>query len=430
MSGRFITLSLVVYILLFAGLVTLNGILIAFTLPFIIFLAAAYQYAPGELKMTFQRSFDQSYVFPGTPVVVTLTLSNPEAEAHEVYIEDHLPPEMELTDGETSLLTVVPARGQVELVYTVRGQRGGYAFRNASLTVYDRLGLFTRTAVLVAVGQILVKPDVKRLRSLAVRPLRTHGFNGAIPGRQGGSGMNFFGVREYQLGDQLRRINWRIAARHQQNLFTNEFERERVSDVGLILDARMRTDVEAVKGSLFEYGVSAAAALADMFLQTGNRVGLLIYGRGQETTFPGYGKVQREKILRALAQAATGDNMALESFSYLPTRLFPPRSQIVLISPLCQEDVAVLSRLRAYGYQIMVVSPDPVDYEARRFAFDQTQELAVRIARVERTLLLRQLQRVGIIVVDWSVEQPLGQVLQTSLGRSVGAGFSGKLMVL
>ena len=44
--------------------------------------------------------------------------------------------------------------------------------------------------------------------------------------------------------------------------------------------------------------VNAAASLADAFLTAGNRVGLLIYGLYINWTNPGYGKRQRENILR------------------------------------------------------------------------------------------------------------------------------------
>lgn len=420
MSSRFLLLSLIIYTFVIAGLTTLNGMLIAMALPFVVFLAAAYQFTPGEVQISLQRAFDSSFVFPGKEVEVTLTVANTGKEAYEVRIEDELPEGLELVDGPIRLLSILNPGQSVDMKYTVRGKRGGYAFRSVDITVFDRLGLFTRQMKMEATGMLLVKPDIERLRHLAVRPVRTHGFTGAIPGRQGGSGMNFFGVRNYQLGDLQRRINWKSTARHDMALFTNEFERERVADVGLILDARQRTDVPAPRGSLFEYGVTAAAALSDMFLQSGNRVGLLIYGRSQEATFPGFGKMQREKILRALAQAGTGDNMALESFTYLPTRFFPPRSQVVLISPLCQEDLPVLARLRAYGYQLLIVSPNPVSYESLMYGYQTTQPLAVRIATLERQLLLRRLQRTGILVVDWHVENPLGQSLYTAIGRSVG----------
>ena len=429
MTRRFVFLVFLIYLFFIMGLVTLNGYLIAMTLPFIVFLTAAYYDSPAEIMISLRRTFSAAYVFPGKEIEVTLAVENRGSESYEMLIEDVLPADLELVDGQTRITTLIPPREVAEIKYTVRGKRGGFAFRPVTLTVYDRLGLFTRKLVMEVPGQILVKPDVDRMRSLEVRPPRTHGFSGAIPGRQGGSGTNFYGIREYQLGDLLRRINWKSTARHESTLFTNEFERERVADVGLILDARQRTNVMAPTESLFDHSVLATAALADMFLQSGNRVGLLIYGRGQETTFPGYGKVQREKILRALAVAETGDNMALESFTYLPTRLFPPRSQIILVTPLCQEDLPVLSRLRSYGYQMLVVSPDPVQFEADRFRFETTQPMAVRIARLERQVLLRRMQRAGILVVDWQVDFPLGQAIFTEVGRSAGQVTRGGLRI-
>ena len=121
--------------------------------------------------------------------------------------------------------------------------------------------------------------------------------------------------------------------------------------------------------------------------------------------------------MRALARAKTGFNYALESLEYLPTRFFPARSQIVMISPLLPEDLRVLVRLKACGYQVMVISPDPIDFEAKSLAPHGTFGLATRIARAERKLLLRELQRVGIQIVDWQVSQPLDRVIRVSLGR-------------
>jgi uncharacterized protein (DUF58 family) len=236
----------------------------------------------------------------------------------------------------------------------------------------------------------------------------------------------FFGVREYQLGDPLRRLNWRVSARHSHRLFTNEFEQERITDVGLILDARQRNNVRGTAGSLFEHAVAATASLATTFLNDGNRVGLLVYGGFLNWTFPGYGKMQRKRILESLAQAKTGESLIFESFDYFPTRFFPSKSQLVLVSPLCQEDLAVLIRLCARGYQVLVVSPDPVSFETRALRDQPGVGLASRIARLERSLLLHKLRRGGVQVVNWQVERPLERVIRASLGptpqwfRSVG----------
>ena len=100
---------------------------------------------------------------------------------------------------------------------------------------------------------------------------------GPSPPGQVAAGTDFFGVREYQPGDPPSAINWRTSARYVDKLYANEFQQERVADVGIVLDGRLRTNEFARGHSLFEYSVQAAASLADALLNQGNRVGLLVY---------------------------------------------------------------------------------------------------------------------------------------------------------
>jgi uncharacterized protein (DUF58 family) len=224
-------------------------------------------------------------------------------------------------------------------------------------------------------------------------------------------------VREYQSGDPRRWINWKQSARHPQKLFTNEFEQERIADVGLILDARMRSEVRVNGASLFEHAVHATASLANTFLRDGNRVGLLIYGGFLAWVFPGYGKLQEERILQSLSQAEPGESLVFDNLDYLPTRFFPARSQIVLISPLFKEDLPILLRLRARGYQLLVISPDPITFEINALENQPETELAAKIARMERVLLIRKTLQAGIQIASWQVDKPLDQTLHASLGR-------------
>jgi uncharacterized protein (DUF58 family) len=276
------------------------------------------------------------------------------------------------------------------------------------------------------------------MRQVAIRPLRTRASSGMVPARQGGPGLAFFGVREYQPGDSLRWINWRATARHPRHIFTDEFEQERVADVGLILDARQRSDVRRdgllqrgplldPRDSLYEHSVLATASLADAFLRSGDRVALLMYGGGLEWVFPGYGRVQRERILQALARSDRGASEVFETFESLPTRLFPARSQIVLVSPLWSDDLPMLFNMRARGYEVLVVSPDPVAFEIGEAAGGADApagrgapagDPAVRLARLERGILLRRLRQAGVQVVDWPVDRPLDQAVLASLGHT------------
>jgi hypothetical protein len=106
-----------------------------------------------------------------------------------------------------------------------------------------------------------------------------------------------------------------------------------------------------------------------------------------------------------------------DNLDYLPTRFFPAKSQIVLVSPLFRDDVPILIRLRAHGYQVLVIRPDPVAFELAGLRQRPAATLAARIANVERLLLLHKLQQAGVQVVDWRVSQPFDEVVHASLGR-------------
>jgi uncharacterized protein (DUF58 family) len=415
---RWALLSILVYGLVLLGLAMVQGVLLALAMPFLIYLGAALLERPSEPRLTLTRTLSADRIAPGTPVAVTLSVANSGARAATVLLEDQIPRGLTLALGVPRMLATLAPGATAELEYTLTGERGVYAFAGVQATVGDTLGLFNKQFILPAPGRLFVVPEVIRLRRVDIRPRRTQVYSGHIPAHQGGPGVEFFGVREYRAGDPTRWLNGRATARHPQALFVNEFEQERVADVGLILDTRRQSDVQTRDGALFEYAVRAAAALADVLLNRGNRVGLLMYGRALDWTLPGYGKVQRERILRALARAETGDLPVFEKLDYLPTRLFPARSQIVLISPLLAHDVDMLNSLRARGYQLLVISPDPVAFEQQALDADPTVALATRIARLERALLLLRCRQTGVAVVDWQVDRPFQQVAEVALNRT------------
>ncbi len=414
---RLTLLSILAYGLLLLGLLTLNGKLVALALPLAIYLVASLLYGPEELCLKVTRTLSEDRVPEGVSVMVDLAISNAGSRLEEVQVEDGVPQQLDVVEGESRVLAALAPGEVLTLSYAVCARRGDFDLGEVRVTARDHLGLFQRQQVFHAPAHLSVLPTGPRLRRLAIRPLRTRSYAGPIPSRQGGSGVDFFGVREYQAGDPRRWINWRVSARHPRSLFTNEFEQERIAEVGLILDARRRTNVCFQEDSLFEYAIRATASLAERLLTDGNRVGLLIYGRIVDWTMPGYGKVQRERILRALARARTGDSQVFDRLDYLPTRFFPALSQLVLVSPLCADDLPMLIRLRARGYQLLVIRLDPVPLELELLGPQPGVELAARVVRVERELLRRKLQQAGIQVVDWQVDRPFDQVVHASLSR-------------
>ncbi|MBV6396173.1 MAG: hypothetical protein HFACDABA_01766 [Anaerolineales bacterium] len=413
---RSLLLGLLAYGLLLIGLATLRGDLIALSVPLVLYLFFGLFRAPQTLELDVTRRLSAERIAPHQTVTVTLSVTNRGEEMDEMLVEDVLPEGMTVADGSNRHLTGL-ARGETRTwTYTISAPRGAYGFESIQIEARDGLGLLSRSQTFAAPMQLAVLPPVLRLRNALVRPRATRVYAGTIPARVGGAGVDFFGVRDYQPGDSPRRINWHVSARQREEIYSNEFEQERVADIGIILDGRDRTNIFSGH-SLFEHSVQACAALAAAFLTQGNRVGLLLYGQYLHWTLPGYGKFQREKILHALASARHGGSDVFSNLAHLPAQLFPINSQIVFVSPLANEDLGVLVQLRARGYQVLVVSPDPVSFETSHLPRLAQAGQAARVIRLERELLLGQLRRAGIQILNWDVSQPFDQAARHALSR-------------
>ena len=407
--SRPLFLVFLVFLLLLAGLATVHGAMLALALPLLLYLFYGLWRGPEQVKLDVQRELSLERVAPGTPVIVKLSVTNLGNDLDELALEDVISPALTILEGSTRHLISLQRSKTFTFEYRVRGPRGGFPFETLHAQAGDHLGLFRMTRDIRTFGQLFVFPAITRLKNVPIWSRRTRVYAGAIPARVGGAGVEFFGVRNYQESDSPRHVNWHVSARYTQDLFSNEFQQERVTDVGIVLDGRERSNLFVGRHSLFEHSVLAAGTLADTFLAQGNRVGLLVYSHYLQWTLPGYGKLQRERILHALSRAAPGASQVFDGLQHLPTRMFPSQSQIVLVRPLIEEDYSTLIQLRARGYQVLVVSPDPVAFEQSYLPRQPEVRLAARIIRMERELLFKRLQRAGVRIVEWDVAQPFDQ---------------------
>lgn len=417
--SRSLLLSLLTYGLLLVGILTLHGEFLALALPLVSYLLIGYLQAPEKVQLEASRHLSIERALPNQDVEVTVTVTNSGPGLEEVLLQDRVPAGLTVRNKSSRHLVRLASGASYTFAYTVSGSRGGYSFAGLEAQANDSLAMRSENVPVNAAGRLFVFPTVMRLRHITIRPRRTRVYAGTIPARAGGPGTEFFGVREYHPGDSPHSINWRATARHIDALYANEYQQERVSDVGIVVDGRLRTNEFARGHSLFDYSVQAAASMADALLNQGNRVGLLLYSTYLGWTLPGYGKLQRERILNALASARTGDSQVFSDLEHIPTRLFPPESQIVFVSPLTEEDLKPLVQLRAQGYDVLVISPNPVRFELSYLGnSDSTVDLAGRVLHMERVLLLQRLQRASIQVLDWDVKEPFDQLVKRSMGRA------------
>lgn len=431
------------------GVATLESGVVALAIPLAAYLAVGFARQPKDPKLRMERTLSKYHVAHDAPTHVTLRVTNDGDPLESILIDDSQSSGLRIMQGDARSLGPLDTGETVELNYEAAGNRGEFVFGPTSLVVGDPFDVVSKEYQMHAPAGVRVEPERQSVRQSNVRPARTRGFNGPIPARIGGTGTDFFNLREYAPGDRLRWINWRVTqrmstrsetfrapvpssvtggaeARSQPDgiggLYTNVFEQQRIVDIGLIVDARSSVDFSRHGKSYFECSVVAANALCESFLKSGHRVGLLIFGAGVDSVFPGYGSVQRQRIVAALAGAKTGDHYIFNNLSNLPTRFFRPGSQIVFVGPCGQPDVAMLVRLRSLGYAVMAVTPDPTDFEIQAestvsgAAGESTgRNLAERIARLEREQTLQELRRSGVQVVNWDPRRTLDVVMQESL---------------
>ena len=414
---RSIFLSAIIYGLLLTGLISLRSEFIALAIPFMLYLLVGFWNAPETINLQIKRELSNDRTTPNSDVIVTLTVTHNGAAIEELLLDDNFSSRLKIRVGSTRHLLRLAKGSSRTFAYTVAGPRGSYAFESLHVTATDSTGLTRREDNIHSFEKLFIFPEVRRLKHVSIRPRKTRVYAGTIPGRVGGSGTEFFGVREYQYGDSPRMINWRASARHAERLYSNEYQQERVADVGIVLDARASTNLFHKNISIFEYKVAATAALSDALLAQGNRVGLFVYSGFLGWTFPDYGKIQRERIMQTLARAEVGVSSVFAGLDHLSPRMFPSESQIILVSTLVQDDLNVLVQLRGRGYQVMVISPDPVKFEHQLLEPSPRVDLAVRIVRMERDLFIRRLERAGIHVVEWDVSIPLDQAIGPALMR-------------
>lgn len=412
MNNKFLVLVLVICTLFLTGLVAKEGRLISLAIPFLLYMIIGVIQYPKEVDLKAERAIKDPIVNPQEIVEMQIRVENHGKTISNLALKDEIFPSMETFEGHWQQRLTLPAGETTQFSYRFRAARGVYSWRTIQAYAGDPFGLFNTQSEISAPGELRVCPTPLMLQPVTIKPRITLHAAGTVPSRLAGTGIDFWGIREFRQGDSLRRLNRRLAARHPRKIFSNVYEKEEIVDYGLILDARKLYNANGVEEGLFEYSVSAAMSLSENFLNSGNRVSLLIFGESITTVFPGYGKRQLNKIRWNLARASLGDHYPFNYLDYFPTRLFPSRSVVVILSTVHPRDFEIYASLIANGYDVLLISPDPIEYAARMLPGSLQNSLAARAARVERVTLLRKLLKLRVNVIDWQVNQPLGPILQ------------------
>jgi len=112
----------------------------------------------------------------------------------------------------------------------------------------------------------------------------------------------FFGIREYRMGDSIRFIHWPSTAKH-GSLITKEFEQRISTEISIILNLHQDADIGMGKDTTLEYGVKIAGSIAQYAIEKGHSVQMICWGKRHTIIKPSKGLFHLSEILEALACA-------------------------------------------------------------------------------------------------------------------------------
>jgi len=310
------------------------------------FLASAFVQW-NRLNLTIHRHLSSVRLFPGTRVVVTLSVENKgPGTAPFLLMEDSLPPS--LGKPARVVVTGIPPLNSERVSYSVLcRQRGRYTLGPVSVFVSDPFGLARITIRIPETNDLIVYPQVEDIPANELS-LQGAGFGDSSSRQLYRSAAEFYTMREYVTGDDLRRIHWPSVARTGQ-LMIRQDETTRRSAATVFLDNRTLT-LGSVGSPGFERAVSAAASMGRALLRAGFAVRLAAIDSPAEP-------MGEERLLETLAGATpTRERGFGGALAALRGSALAESTLVVVTAPPIGAEVEMLQRFGArFGRKVAIL---------------------------------------------------------------------------
>lgn len=316
-------------------------------------------------------------------------------------------------------VTVAAAGGRADVAVALRAIRWGRRVIDpVEVAVASTWGAF-RWSTRSAIRTVTTLPQPALFDTTGpVRP--TAGLVGLYRSVRPGEGSEFAGIRDFQVGDKMRRINWSRSLRSDR-LHVNSTWAELDTHVALVLDATgdfgVSEGVDGLASSLDET-VRAAGAIAEHYIRSGDRVSLRTFGSSAVPALPAAtGQAHLRRILDALTVVRPGGSRAIRASGH--GHLASGDGQLtVMLSPLiAREALDRAVQIGRRGMPVVMVDTLPIHVTVDE---DPLMALAWRIRLLERRREIRLVEQAGIPVVQWLGPGSIDQFLR-DVARRVAA---------
>lgn len=216
---------------------------------------------------------------------------------------------------------------------------------------------------------------VKRIE-IQTRGLVNDVFSGEYHSVFKGRGMEFSEVREYQIGDDIRTIDWNVSAR-MGHPYVKVFEEERELTVMLLVDVSSSGNFGTVEQMKGEIATEICALLAFSAIKNNDKVGLIVFtDRIEKFVPPKKGKTHVLRVVRELLYhkpqgKGTDISLALEYLNRVTTR----RAVVFLVSDFISEDYQKAMQIANKRHDLVAITiTDPREMELPNIGFVELED--------------------------------------------------------
>lgn len=315
---------------------------------------------------------------------IEIIVANDGVEPIWGKLRDEPPPDF-VAERQEFDLSLLPGQERSFIYAVIPPDRGGDFFRGTFVRLQCRLGLVERDARLRTEQPIRVYPNVLALREfdlLNQKGKLSH--IGVRKSRIRGLGTEFESLRDYAVGDDYRKMDWKASARRGK-LVVRQFEQERNQAVILAIDVgrKMLSEVNGV--SKLDHTLDACLLLAHSAAAAGDAVGLLVFGDTVRRYLPpARGRAQVGAIIEAIHDltAEPVESDVVGAFAYLSTR-WKRRSLLVAFTDAEDPDqandlVTALGPLAKRHIAVLGSVADPHLFAAARQPLQTLNDLYTR----------------------------------------------------
>jgi uncharacterized protein (DUF58 family) len=200
-----------------------------------------------------------------------------------------------------------PLKGTIQslatgkIVYpTIAETRGKYEIRKLYFRYRSMLGLWEKQTTVELTETVKVIPDLTVTKQYLENAQQFLQYEG-LKIRRNRSGVGDFAkIRNYVVGDDPRKINWRQTAKLRE-VMTNEYEPEHGKYITILIDCGRMMGAELKKGNRLEKVLEAAMLVAAAALRKGDYVSVLAFSKEIKVYVPAAkGIAHLQTILQAI----------------------------------------------------------------------------------------------------------------------------------